>query len=1057
MPGTEKKCRKNWDDPRTLPNAVLNGEAEYIRDRREAAGLDATPPKEAPENLVGICLSGGGIRSATFSLGVLRGLAGAKLLRLADYLCTVSGGGYIGSCLSSLMTVRPPKGEGPKIRDRDEWKRSSVDNAGSGSGDATGPSGPKLGAMRFDMDEEMPLLDYHQMHHLRKHGNYLILRHGFLRREVLRTVGAVVGGVFCMLAFFGVLMIALSAAFICYSSALTQGDFWADARRAENHPSPLKLSVDGKAVLGQISFKASASAREGDEPTGEATTGWPALRDFTTLLWGKPNPAGKPTGAEKADASGRKPLDTNDAGAIVKESSGATKKGGSPVLAWCAAVACGVLLAGILVAISLIWTWRSYAVQKKFDSHKADAATEHTLSRKKNRWGFFIPRQGFSGETREDAGERRKLWVLAILTLFFGGFGAPLAVDYVVTDVGNSAPAGHVLLPLACFLGTLITAIFLYVLLVMLFTCCPWLQRFWNREFRSIYGTVMGLIIYMTLAAAIFGALTPILHWVVRSEDWLWLIAAAVVSLATTRLAAQRAGPVVSPSATMRWLRGFVTPVVLVLSVCAFLLVAFLLCGRLLISSPLEAVRVDDCWSGLWGTLIVGGIFLVAGIVIDFNRISPHYFYRDRLSAAYLQTEAKQNGLLRIERDDYTMKLKDLHGVSNGQEDFKNPAPYQLVICALNLAGSRDLARKDRKSDHFLFSRKFCGSTTTGYVSTKVYQNGRTKLSAAMTISGAALSSGMGFHTGFCQAFAMTIFNIRLGYWWEHPWVWAIKKKEEIHHAPCWEPIKDDTEHRSCRARLARHVARCRGRFVFWPLYLLREMLGQTTARSMLVNLSDGGHTGDNIGVYPLLQRRCRLIIAADGEADPNLTFGSFVSAIRQIYTDENVKVFIDLDRVRPQQTDEKRSSPYVIGKIVYPCAEKATEVVPPSASQPGNDDPSPATPPVVSGKAGQEEEAGNIGWIIYLKSSFHDDREPATVGSYAATNPGFPHQTTVDQFFDDDQFEAYRVLGEYIAETVNDDFSAWCDAEVEKPSKSTRELIRWCRKEYASQDVFEW
>ena len=50
-----------------------------------------------------LCLSGGGIRSATFALGVLQGLSRNELLTHFDYLSTVSGGGYIGSWLSSWI------------------------------------------------------------------------------------------------------------------------------------------------------------------------------------------------------------------------------------------------------------------------------------------------------------------------------------------------------------------------------------------------------------------------------------------------------------------------------------------------------------------------------------------------------------------------------------------------------------------------------------------------------------------------------------------------------------------------------------------------------------------------------------------------------------------------------------------------------------------------------------------------------------------------------------------------------------------------------------------
>src|SRR6185295_3495605 len=54
-----------------------------------------------------LCLSGGGIRSATFNLGILQGLARHGLLGRFDYLSTVSGGGYVGSWLSSWIHREP--------------------------------------------------------------------------------------------------------------------------------------------------------------------------------------------------------------------------------------------------------------------------------------------------------------------------------------------------------------------------------------------------------------------------------------------------------------------------------------------------------------------------------------------------------------------------------------------------------------------------------------------------------------------------------------------------------------------------------------------------------------------------------------------------------------------------------------------------------------------------------------------------------------------------------------------------------------------------------------
>ncbi|NVK40783.1 MAG: patatin-like phospholipase family protein [Oceanospirillaceae bacterium] len=83
-------------------DAVLHQEREWIRRRRRATeGVDEDAP------VVGLALSGGGIRSATFNLGILQALSRAGLLPRVDYLSSVSGGGYIASCLSWLRRQVP--------------------------------------------------------------------------------------------------------------------------------------------------------------------------------------------------------------------------------------------------------------------------------------------------------------------------------------------------------------------------------------------------------------------------------------------------------------------------------------------------------------------------------------------------------------------------------------------------------------------------------------------------------------------------------------------------------------------------------------------------------------------------------------------------------------------------------------------------------------------------------------------------------------------------------------------------------------------------------------
>ncbi len=59
--------------------------------------------RELPQMRSALCLSGGGVRSAIFNLGILQGLARCGLLDKFDYLSTVSGGGFIAGWLSAWI------------------------------------------------------------------------------------------------------------------------------------------------------------------------------------------------------------------------------------------------------------------------------------------------------------------------------------------------------------------------------------------------------------------------------------------------------------------------------------------------------------------------------------------------------------------------------------------------------------------------------------------------------------------------------------------------------------------------------------------------------------------------------------------------------------------------------------------------------------------------------------------------------------------------------------------------------------------------------------------
>jgi len=96
-------------------------------DKTPSQQLDSDPDAKALRNLwervhglagdgrTALCLSGGGVRSAAFNLGVLQGLARLELLDCFHYLSTVSGGGYIG-CWLSAWRYRCEKGISDVIR-----------------------------------------------------------------------------------------------------------------------------------------------------------------------------------------------------------------------------------------------------------------------------------------------------------------------------------------------------------------------------------------------------------------------------------------------------------------------------------------------------------------------------------------------------------------------------------------------------------------------------------------------------------------------------------------------------------------------------------------------------------------------------------------------------------------------------------------------------------------------------------------------------------------------------------------------------------------------------
>ena len=163
---------------------LKQAEEEYIRKWREARGEGEQSGE--PENLIGLALSGGGIRSATFSLGVLQALAHRGLLSKVDYLSTVSGGGYIGSALTWLLSDRARRSDS-----KCDAKDSEGNPAPCFSLDTRefpyGADDPAPGSKPHATDRQKRMLRY-----LREHGYYLSPGTGI---TLVSLIGVVLRGI----------------------------------------------------------------------------------------------------------------------------------------------------------------------------------------------------------------------------------------------------------------------------------------------------------------------------------------------------------------------------------------------------------------------------------------------------------------------------------------------------------------------------------------------------------------------------------------------------------------------------------------------------------------------------------------------------------------------------------------------------------------------------------------------------------------------------------------------------------------------------------------------
>ncbi len=380
-----------------------------------------------------------------------------------------------------------------------------------------------------------------------------------------------------------------------------------------------------------------------------------------------------------------------------------------------------------------------------------------------------------------------------------------------------------------------------------------------------------------------------------------------------------------------------------------------------------------------WRLLMVGAGLALASLLlsrrVDVNDFSLHHFYRNRLVRCYLgasNPERKPQPFTGFDPDD-DVALKDFAG--------NYPGPYPILNAALNITSGEELGYATRRAKSFVFTPLYSGydwifpgkgrdrfrlenacepsysKTELGRTAkshTRVTSGRGIALGTAMAISGAAASPNMGYYTSPATALFMTLFDVRLGWWMGNS-----------RFPEAWQSAGPTSG----------------------LGYLLSELVAQSDANKQYVYLSDGGHF-ENLAVYELIKRHCKVIVACDADCDDKYDFENLLGLIEKARSDFGARIAIDFSKIRPKDGRESEFN-FAVGDIFY--------------------DP---------------QNSSDKGRLFYVKASLpprqnksalNKNSLPDDVWRYAEKHKTFPHQSTADQWFDELQFESYRALGQHI------------------------------------------
>ncbi|MFN2309931.1 MAG: patatin-like phospholipase family protein [Gammaproteobacteria bacterium] len=918
--------------------SVLGEELAQLGQLREGVEVDATCSaydNARASDLTGLAFSGGGIRSATFNLGVIQALARFGLLSRFDYLSTVSGGGYIGGWLSALLHRKAGAG-GCVDQQAVERFQARLE-----------PHPRRSGKNPPDTTVGFPPVEHMAVRYLRCYSNYLTPRLGlsgdmlavisiFLRNFTLIQLGLI-----SLLA--AILLLAHGVA--AGSAALVSGAVL----------SPLALAAAGGLLLSFIGVsvnrltqapaafhnrRAEVERRLDDVPRPDderrVARDRRRLEDRRLVIAARPGDErrGRHTVADINHAVSLRIILPSLASAglfcVAIAQVSALRAQGAEVASLLVGIP-ALASAGYIAGWFLSYSKRSGAVV--LSGHPADARW--------HRFAVFV--------STVVTGGILGLLVFAALNLTLGGNAVPI-------DVWHATAFGPPL-----FLLGLLFCVSLHMGAV---------RRAITEHYREWLARLGGLILLCaTVWTLIFGLVlyaTPLVHWLaggglVALAVWaggsgagVWLARSPVTGSDEQRGSLWR--DLLSRAAPWLFVGGLA---VIVAYATQIVLLDFNLNGGyarplapdfgLAATSVLQQLNELHTLPVLAAFAVLALLFGLITWRFDINLFSLHALYCNRLARAYLGAsragERSPNPFSGFDVDDDV----PFHAL-DGQR------PIHIVNTAINMTGGDDLAWQTRRAASFAVTPRWAGFETRStqghrlgaYRRTRDYAGGR-NLGTWMAVSGAAASPNMGYHTSPAVAALMTAFNLRLGRW-------------------CGNPARAEVWDKTSPSNAVQPI--------------LAELTGSATAQADWVNLTDGGHF-ENLGVYELIRRRCRLILVTDVGCDPQHTFADLANLLRKCWTDLGVNIrFNDLDALRRKAADRNCEAHFAIARIEYK-----------NTRRPG------------------DREAADTGVLIYIKASMTGDEWP-DIRQYADNAKGFPHETTTDQFFDENQFEAYRHLG---------------------------------------------